>query len=187
MPDDKSRVNLLIDSDLKSDWEAHVDESDQHTSLSQMIRFAVAQQMRNDQQGNTGTGTDDELRKAIGEVLDRTQRMETSLENLSGRLRSVENNMREAPDDVQDLAGRVLGVLPTESEVGRTSADVMTDDEVDPYIKDGTVMSGRIGDIADHLGVERFEVRRAIDHLQESSSLVRSQVIEGDERFYRRG
>jgi hypothetical protein len=179
---DKQRVNLLIDSDTKSDWKAYAEQSDQHTSLSQLIRFAVSQEMR-DEHGSAQGGTDDELREAVYDLVDSNRRIESRFDDVDDRLKAVESAVSEPPDELKDLMGDVFDALPTENEATwRHDTTGMPDTDGDYQGPD----TGRIEDVADHLDEQSYRVRRAIEQIQNENSLVESTVVDGDDRYYRR-
>ena len=179
----KSRVNLLIDSDLKDDWENHVEESDNYTSLSGMIRTAVSNDMSGTQVGSSGA--DNEMKEAVYDLVDGIQKIESRFDDVDDRLKAVESAMSEPSEQIKDLMGSVYEVLPTETELLKDQQAAFGDEE--PVVVDDIVQTGRVQDIAEHLDEQSYQVRRAIQQLQEEISMVQSQPIDGEERFYRRG
>lgn len=177
----KERVNLLIDSGLKADWKDHVEQSDQHTSLSQLIRFAVAQEMRG-AQGGEQASVDDELKEAVYDMVDSNRRVESRFDDVDDRLKSVESAVSEPPAELKDLMGDVFEVLPTEYETTWKTGSIDIDDGGDYHGPE----TGRVSDIADHLDEQTYSVRRAIEQIQDENSLVESTIIEDEERYYRR-
>ena len=179
---DKERVNLLIDSDTKSDWQDYAEQSDQHTSLSQLIRFAVSQEMR-DEHGSAGGGADDELREAVYDLVDSNRRIESRFDDVDDRLKAVESAVSEPPEELKDLMADVFEALPTEQEATWRFNTEGTPGDSDDYHGPDT---GRVEDVADHLDEQTYRVRRAIEQIQTENSLVESVVVDGEERFFRR-
>lgn len=44
----KARVGLRVDADMKAEWDSYVDESGELSTLSQLVRLAVAQYIATD-------------------------------------------------------------------------------------------------------------------------------------------
>ena len=182
---ERTQVNAYIPPSQKQKWDEWLEDQDKHPSMSQLIRFSVERVIATDGKGGVGQGSvPDELAEKVGEIHEWTHRMEKRMDDVDERLQSVESNVREAPADVQELAGDVFAALPTEDEATwRYDTEGMPGDGDDYQGPD----TGRVRDVADHLDAKPYEVRRAIDHLQESSSLVESVVADGEERYYRSG
>ena len=176
---DRPTLNMSLKQGQKDRWEAYQEEhSAEHPNMSQFIRTCVEREIA----GNGGNGgVDDELREAVHDVVDGIRRVESRVDDVDDRLEGVEASLSEPPEDVQELMTEVFDVLPKEGKVNNTQSDVLDGDEV--IAPDGNVMSGRVEDIADHLDTKTYRVRRAIEQLQEDSSLVEQTE---DERFYRR-
>jgi hypothetical protein len=182
MPEKNQRINFVVSSDQKQRWQEVADESDEYSGLSDLIRLSVSRELAGGHESTSGT--DDELKEAVYDLVDSNRRIEAGIGNVDDRLDGIESSLSEPPEDVQDLMTDVFDVLPEEGEVGRTQSDVLSGDDV--VAPDGRVVTGRVADIADHLGEASYQVRRAIEQLQADSSLVESTTVEGDERFYRR-
>lgn len=176
---DRATLNMSLKQGQKERWEAYQKEhSAEHPNMSQFIRTCVEHEITGN--GANG-GVDDELREAVHDVVDGIRRVESRVDDVDDRLERVEAALSEPPEDIQDLMTDVFDVLPKEGKIGNTQSDVLEGDEV--IAPEGNVMSGRVEDIADHLDTKTYRVRRAIEQLQEDSSLVEQTE---DERYYRR-
>ena len=129
-------------------------------------------------------GLDEETKNRINEMIERSRQTESKIDRIHDRLETVENHLQETPEDIKALAGDVFDVLPRKPS-DRESKTLFSD-ETTPVVGD-TVESGKIGDIAGYLDEKEYEVRSAIENLQQDTSLVESVVIDGQERFYREG
>lgn len=174
---------MKVEDDQKQRWKDHVEESNQHKNLSQFIRQTVEREIAGTRNGAQGA-VDDELKEAVYDLVDSNRRIEAGIGNVDDRLDGIESSLSEPPEDIQELMTDVFDVLPEEGELGHTQSDVLSGDIV--IAPDGNVLTGRVADIADHLGEPSYQVRRAIEQLQADSSLVQSTTVEGDERYYRR-
>ena len=175
-------VNLRVEQSQKRKWDEHVEGSDEYTSLSQLIRFSVERQIAG-QDRNEG-GLDAATEDRINELVERSRQTEGKIDRIQDRLETVEKHLQEAPEDIKALAGDVFDVLP--QKPSDRESKTLFSDETTPVIGD-TVASGKIEDIAGYLDEKEYEVRRAIENLQQDTSLVESVVIDGQERFYRKG
>ena len=179
---EKKMVNFRVEQSQKRKWEEHVEGSNEYTSLSQLIRLAVERQIN--EPGRNEGGLDAATKDRINELVERSRQTEGKIDRMQDRLETVEKHLQEAPEDIKKLAGEVFDVLPqkpSDREVKRLFSDKTT-----PVIGD-VVESGKIEDIASYLNEKEYEVRRAIENLQQDTSLVGSVVIGDQERFYREG
>jgi len=179
---EKKMVNFRVEQSQKRKWDEHVEESNEYTSLSQLIRLAVERQIN--EPGRNEGGLDAATKDRINELVERSRQTEGKIDRMQDRLETVEKHLQEAPEDIKELAGEVFDVLPqkpSDREIKRLFSD-----ETTPVIGD-VVESGKIEDIAGYLDEKEYEVRRAIENLQQDTSLVGSVVIDEQERFFREG
>lgn len=152
-----ARVNLQVDDETKEEWEKHVEESPEFSTLSQLVRAAVHAEVN----GHSGdpteaTGTADE------EVLDRLSGLKGELRGVKDRLESVEANTKRDPA-IEELKSDVFDLLPTE-------------EELETHIKQGPTLDYRPGD---GLVVER--------PTPEGTETVSASDYEGPDRLTRSG
>ncbi|WP_273837632.1 hypothetical protein [Halococcus sp. PRR34] len=181
--DSKARANFMLSQAQKDKWDTHVEEDNEFSSLSQLIRQSVERELAGSHD-TAGAGVDDEAREMLHELVDGHRKILSRIDGVDDRLQAVESAMSEPPEDVKELMGTVFDVLPEEHDVGPASEGVLEGDEVS--IMNPPVTTGRVEHIADHLGEQTYKVRRAIEQLQEDSSLVESTTMDGHERYYRR-
>lgn len=178
----RERVNLVISGAQKEQWVNHVQESE-HPSMSQLIRTSVEKEIAGS--NNQQSGSDEEMKEAVYDLVDGMRGIQNRLDDMDNRIQGVEQVLSEPPEEMQELMSRVFEALPTEPELLKEQQSAFGEDT--PIVVDGTVQTGEIGDIANHLEEQSYQIRRAIEQLQEDSSLVKSQSIAGEERYYRRG
>ena len=176
---EKEQINFTLTEEQKQRWEDHIEDSNEHQSMSQFIRFCVERRIADGGQSPTTGSVDGEQ---MGEIADRTRKIESNINQLQEQLDTVEQTLQNPPEEVIELAGEVMDVLPTEPELLREQQSA-TDDE-SPTVVDGTVQTGRPDDIAKQLDSDTYRVRLALDQLMEDTALVQSQIVDGEERYY---
>lgn len=181
---ERPMVNFLVDQEVKEEWEQHVKDSGEFSSLSQLIRTAVHREVEG--QHEQGGGVPDGLAQEVAEIADRTSRLDDQMDRVVGTLDDLNQQVGETPGDVQDLASDVFEALPTEAELHGEQGSGMVGEDEAPAVVGDTVQTGQMADIADHLREPRYRVREAIEHLQQSTSMIRSTVIQGEQRYHRR-
>lgn len=179
--DSKTRANFMLSKEQKDKWDTHVEDADEFSSLSQLIRQSVERELAGGHDSGGGGGVDDEAREMLHDLVDGHRKIMARMDGLDDRLQAVESAMSEPPEEMKDLMGDVFDVLPAEDELAPAGEGVLNDDE--PTVMNPPVDTGRIEDVADHLDEQTYRVRRAIEQLQEDSSLVEQTE---DDRYYRR-
>ena len=179
---EKKMVNFRVEQSQKRKWEEHIEGTNEYKSLSHFIRLSVENQIEEPDR-NEG-GLDAATKERINELVERSRKTEGKIDRMQDRLETVEKHLQEAPEDIKELAGEVFDVLP--QKPSDRESKTLFSDETTPVIGD-TVKSGKIEDIAGYLDEKEYQVRRAIENLQQDTSLVGSVVIDGQERFYREG
>lgn len=173
--DGRTVTSFSVDADTKEKWKNHVKEGG-YSSLSHLIRVAVSREVEEE----SSVGSDSTPSQTSSEVLDKLSTLEERLQEVEGnvhevnsRLKSVEQEVSRPSSDVQILASDVFDILPTGSEV--ESAGVVTNDG--PSV--GTVewLTDR-----PELDASRIGVESALEHLEESTSLVQQN---DDGQYYK--
>ena len=175
---DKKQINLTLPEEQKQRWNEHIEDSPEHKSMAQFIRFCVERQIADGGQSPT-TGPDD---GEMSEIADRTRKIESNINQLQDQLDTVAETLQNPPEEVIELAGEVMDVLPTEPELLREQQSATEDES--PTVVGQTVQTGRPDDIADYLDSDTYKVRLALDQLIEDTALVRSQIVDGKERYH---
>jgi hypothetical protein len=178
---ERTQINLVVSSEQKDDWTGHADDEPEYSSLSDLVRQSVSREIAGGHDSGGGDSVDDEAREMLHELIDGHRKIMARIDDVDDRLGAVESVMSEPPEDVKELMGDVFEALPTEDELAPAGEGVLNDDE--PTVMNPPVDTGRVEDVADHLNEKSYEVRRAIEQLQEDSSLVQQTE---DERYYRR-
>lgn len=161
---DRVQVNLRVSESQKEKWDRYVEESDEYNNLSDMIRTAVARDMAADGPTRGATPGGSETDERVGELL-------TVMENMQGRLEDLEETV-EAATDAMHTSGAHF-----EGERSFTAA-------VFDALPEGAQSAVRAADLANDLGVEKSEVRVALEQLSKNTSAVKRidyEGIEGDD------
>lgn len=182
---DKAQINFTLSHEKKEKWEKHLEDSPEHTSMAQFIRFAVQKQIIESNRDSEPTDASGIAGETAIEINDRTKQIKSRLEQLSEQVERVEQSLDNPPEEVIELSGDVLEVLPTEVELSQTQHSAMPAEDV-PVVVDGIVQTGRPEDIADHLSVDTYRVRMSLNQLTEDTGLVKSMPVDGEQRYYRR-
>ena len=180
---ERTQINLVVSSEQKEDWTGHAGDEPEYSSLSDLVRQSVSREIAGGHDSGGGGGVDDEAREMLHDLVDGHRKIMARIDDVDDRLKAVESAMSEPPEDVKELMGDVFAALPTEDEATwRHNTEGMPGDGDDYQGPD----TGRVRDVADHLDEQSYRVRRAIEQLQDDSSLVESTTVDGDDRYYRR-
>lgn len=176
---ERPQVNVALDPEVKSEWEDYVEDHPEYSYVSHLVRAAVGKEIRG-QYSESGSGADGERLSDMESAL---LNIQSTLEGMDDRLSGVEQTIEQPSEDIQELSNEVFGILPTEPELTREQQSALEEDT--PVVVDGTVQTGLIGDIADHLNEGRIYVRQAIEELQENTSLIGTIPVDGETRYYK--
>ena len=181
--DERTQFNFGLRADTKKNWEQYVEQSRNHATLAAFIRYAVNQEIDSDEPTSSGAGVSEDVSDRLAKLADRQRQIQDEIAGLIDDIETVKNQTSEPSDDLQDLANDVFGALPTRDEATwRYDTEGMPGGS-DNYQGPDT---GRVADLAEHIDAPRYRVRDALDHLQKSSSMVRTTVEDDEMRFYRR-
>lgn len=114
MGSDKSRINLVVNEERKSQWKEYQDENPEFQSLTDLIRTSVTRQM----EGQYSPSESGEAELKVSEAIDKIDRLSEQVSNVETRLKNVENQAIANPE-IDRLKGEVYDLLPDE-EPGST-------------------------------------------------------------------
>lgn len=181
---DRTQFNFGLGTQTKKGWEDYVEESRNHATLAAFIRHCVNKEIESNGHTQTHAGVSEDLTERLTEIADTQKRLQETIAEVSEDVAAIKEQTSQVDEDLQDLAGQVFKALPTEDEATwRTGSLDLPGADKDYHGPD----TGRVEDLADHIEAPRYRVRDALAHLQESSSMVRTTVVEGETRYYRRG
>lgn len=169
----KDRVNLTVNSETKAEWQNAVENSTEYSSLSDLIRTAVAHELSdlesaaNAQRSRATAKSEDTEARADGlnEVTDALDSIETTLSGLDDRLTNVEQEVTATAQ--AELRNQVFEALPKYNAEGEM---------------DGMPAEG----IAEEIDADRDRVSQVLIKLEHQTSTVRETArIEGKQMFAR--
>lgn len=200
------RVSIALHSEEKAEWEEHVDEDNEVTNLSHLIRRSVSDRYSGDQDGdssNVGGGLTDTDRSKINRIASGVDSLKDTVETLDERLSVVEEGTKQQSelaaikDDVYHLLPRVepgteewesADFWNTESreewntdlEDGIPIADALAD--TISGSRDKT--NGSVTQIASFLDVGTNWVRAAAEELLENTPHVHRTTVDGRQYYW---
>lgn len=173
----KKQINAQVSQSQRKRWKEYARETNR--SLSDLIRLAVEKEINQEEQSSTGP---DEVTRQLSTVVDTVERIEQKAGDLETRLQSVETEVKDDPN-IKALANDVFEVLPdSEEEVMEAQHQDLKGTPTPPETK---ASSGHIEDIAATLDEPIHQVRAALDHLQEETTLVQTVVWNDGARYYK--
>lgn len=173
-----TRVNLVVSDAKKEEWESYATENGEYSSLSDLIRTAVARELKGGHSPSNGSQTE-EVERQVAQVVE-------AVEGLSGRFEAVETRLQALEDKshtdpkVEQLKGDVFDVLPTD----KPGTQEWREHAEDPA--SGPGWFGTIEGLSEATGEPEYRVREAINRLREETHLIRETEFKDETRFYRR-
>lgn len=196
---EKTQVNIQVTKDRKERWEEAVKESPEVGTLSGFIRGAVEARINGHTNGTNGHTADSD---ALNEILEAVQETNSRLNQLEGRVSTVEGLVRGDPE-IEEVADSLFEILPTEEELQprqferrsgetvaiETSVDSWGDDRNEVPIGDlndaQLARSGHILGLAEVLGESPYNVEKALENLMEETYVVATTERDGETLYYR--
>lgn len=118
MADKSAQVNVKISQSMKSEWEDYVEETEEATSLSHLIRLAVQRKVNDEHLAPTSDAV--ELTSDDLDVTVETERIERRLDTIEDVVRDVsqkvdtlESGQLADEDEIRELADDLYDALPT--------------------------------------------------------------------------
>lgn len=179
---EKKMITLQVTEERKARWEQAVDESPEIGTLSGFIRGAVEARINGGPTGRDETGDTSEM---LNEILESVHESNVRLSELEGRVSTMEGLVRGEPE-IEDLADRLFGLLPSEDSLRPLSIErrsggerVVTGPNVDQWNEsddetpirelsdDRLVDSGHVLALAEVTGETPYNVEKALDELKD--------------------
>lgn len=195
---EKTQINIQVSEDRKKRWEEAVKDSPEVGTLSGFIRGAVEARIH----GTDDRGPADS--DILNEILDSVQDTNSQVSSLEGRISTVESLVRGDPE-IEDVADRVFGILPTEAELQplsferRAGETVVTEPSIDDWGPDADrteipladlsdrqlARSGHILGLAEALAESPYTVEKALESLIADTYVVATVEHGGETHYYR--
>ena len=184
MPDDYDQINFRIDPERKDEWQQYVEDSTEFRYVSNLIRYAVQQQIDGSAQSSNGDSVPsniedqlEDMQEVLEEVATRNARMEDDIGN-------IKTEVTKDPE-LTDLANEVYEVLPD----SKSSVKEYAEQAVGYDFKPGQVPQGpkpaTISELSTVLEERELRIREAIQRLQKDTYLVASLVENETEYYYK--
>jgi len=161
---DRKRVNLTVSPAQKERWDDAVEESPEYSSLSSLIRTAVAHELSDsdgDTTGEVGPRTAKANTDALEQVSDTLARMESTLNSLDERVSGLEQEINAS--EKTNLKNEIFKVLPPSGSISAA-------------------------DVAERINRDEKEVINTLSQLADQTGMVESvgAPIEGEPPYYKR-
>ena len=196
MSSDRTQINITVNPERKERWEEYVNENNEASSLSHLIRLSVEREINRDESDGQAGEVD------LSGIDERFDGLESRLDDLSVEIRQLVE--QEEMENVEELAGDVYEELPRvdDEEVWKERLqsgnirqlivdDDATEDDLMKMYEGGedkyeAVWENYVtmADLADKLDVSEYRARRAVDRVEESFARVKTQDYEGDTYVY---
>lgn len=172
------RIEVRLEDKVHESWEEHVDQDNRYKTMTQLIRFAVGEQIDRDNGVKSGDGGEidsDEIERAIAEPIEKMKKKMTSLDNDIIQIQHLVESMGDDEEQIMDIAMGLHDLLP------KVSGVEMAIDKSD---------SGRVSDLEEKYkkeideGVRSSDIRIALARLENDVPQVESQVIDGERVYY---
>jgi hypothetical protein len=179
-------VNLQVNEEQKTRWTEHVENSNEHKSLSQFIRFVVEREIGSDTpqgSGGLGEGADEQLNG----LQEDNRQLRANLQKVAETVERIEDRMDEPSGEIRELASDIFGVLP--------ERDLVVDGEGNPRLSHGfglpdeqnKAYEGTAESVANIMDTDEYRALQALDLLERDMSMVRSREVydDGVTRYYK--
>lgn len=99
MSDDWSHVHIKLDPDMKQEWEEHVEQAEELSTVSALVRTAVQKEIDGDY---------DDVEEKYDEVVDALSNIESQVSQVSTSLQMLRSENVEQ-SDMEDMLETVIG------------------------------------------------------------------------------
>ncbi|RLM47488.1 hypothetical protein DVK00_02980 [Haloarcula sp. Atlit-47R] len=193
MPE-STQVNVKLPLKMKRDWEDYIEESDEATSLSHLIRLSVQREISDENRGPTIDGLDLDdatIDVDIDGVHDRLDEMQDVLDEVRSTVSSMESGQIADPEQIEAITERMYDTMPRRSLDPLGGGVEMQPHEVAQELLESArqTMEGQgwgIDDMAErqnfdygllsvykaHYSVGNYEIEQAIERVQQYSERI---------------
>lgn len=178
-------VNAKVNSELKAKCLEYVESDPNTSSISHLVRKALLQTINNDphQQQNQAQNTLGDGDEMV-EIKQELRELRALTNQLKSTLDAVEVRTREPSEEIEQLKAEIFGALPSGTD------DILKSNRGEVRFplnsaEDNIAHSGKISSIARVLGVDEYEVERAIPYLRKDNHRIQTIEIDGETRYYK--
>jgi Arc/MetJ-type ribon-helix-helix transcriptional regulator len=170
------RIEVRLDDDVHETWEEHVDEDSRYKTMTQLIRFAVGEQIQRDRGEKSGDEdiNPERIERAVDESIDSLRKDVQSMRNDILQTQRVAESLADEEYHMSN-AMELHDILPKVSSVEKAI---------------NGINSGRVSDLEDEFredvsqDVTSSDIRIALARLENDVPQVSSQVIDGERVYY---
>lgn len=178
-----TQLNIRLDADAKERWQEYVEESPEYSSVSGLIRAAVAREVRGAGGANGPSDASGRLHDRVADVEDTLADVETAVNALDGKVGRIADAI-EADRALADLAPEVFAALPP-CENRKAAREAFISPPTDPDAGGPVEGYGTVGWLAEQVGVSTDRTRDALDKLKRDTARVRSIQIDGRPHYWK--
>ena len=180
---EKTQVNIRIDEAKKQDWCEYAEESAEYTSLSHLMRLAVEREIAGNHSPDSGQDADVDL----SPVLSRIEELDDTVSTMAAQMDALETGQFADSEQIDEMTDRLYDIIPRR-EVGERETVVSAARD---YVEDADYWLDKkdasLADLAEAepdlgygiveayrrmLGADEYEIRQAIDRLDDYSSRI---------------
>lgn len=190
---DRTLVNVKVDEDKKQRWDRAVDDSDEYSTLSHLIRLAVSRELSGEYEATGGGDVDVDL----GGVDGRLDEIQQTVDEIALRMDTLEAEALSG-EDVLEIADDLYDLIPTiEKSVGAVDASTMVTEarmEYDADFDEVEEMSdeeleslldvGILSVYREYLGVSEYAAGKAAEKLEDEYPRVHHETEAGHDVIY---
>jgi Arc/MetJ-type ribon-helix-helix transcriptional regulator len=170
------RVEVSLDQDVHDKWSEHVEDGSRYKTITQLIRFAVSEQIDRDN-GEKSDGGDINPEAIEDAVRDPIQVLENDMRSMRNDIVQTQRVMESLTDEDEHLnnAMELHDLLPRVSSIEKALEGSTT---------------GYVSDLADqfrdkhHSDISDSKIQIALARLENDVPQVASRIVEGERVYY---
>lgn len=186
MPRKTETVKVAVEPGQKEIWEEAVHETPEIDSLSSLVRVGVENQISGDAPREDD---DDRLERHLKQLIDNQADIQMALTTLKDKVRNLEHEISE-DKQLEEIGTALFEALPSESTLKAYWKEAQKmpenwfphDPPDDAYEKPD---AGRIDLLAEALGHDEYEIRRALEYVRKETKRVRTLETDDDTYYYK--
>lgn len=193
MPD-TTQVNVKLPVAMKREWEDYVEETEEATSVSHLIRLAVQREISDESRGAADVELSSEkvdVDVELDSVHTRLDQMENTLTEVRDTVTAMETGRIADEEQIEEIADRIYDTMPQRTTERiedapdlrpREVAEQLVDDardwmemhnsDVDGLAESQNWDYGVVEAYRRYFGVDDYTMKRAIEQVQQYSSRV---------------
>jgi peptidoglycan hydrolase CwlO-like protein len=166
------QINLKVREETKQEWNDYVDENDEFTGLSGLIRMSVHEYISNDRQARASTQAQAGTEEIKEEIQKTKEEIEDELDDIHLRILDIQTKIEKDREELREISNKILDNIP---------GKVATEDE-------GLITKNGISkeQLVQETGYDERTIGKAAEILREEVSNLKTKEIGGELYYYRR-